>query len=88
MSEPRRKVDSAIITGTMLVLLVVALVAYVGGYFVLGELVPNPAAAPPSYYRTFYNAWSARLYQPATQVESCVRGQQVEACPYRFCDEP
>lgn len=68
--------------------------AYVGGYYVLGEetlwlceveLPPDTPEAPPklvvqpaAFERAYPQLWLMLIYQPAGQVETWLRGTEVE----------
>jgi len=69
--------------------IVLLLTAYVAGYFWLGKLstrnlgiaavngVEYREVKPPC--RHFHNRWQAGLFSPAAQVESWLRGVDIEA---------
>lgn len=83
---PRR--SAAPILATVLVVLLMLLAGYVGGYFWLGTLSPANQGiavvngvhyrAPVRWCRNFKAAWQTTLYQPLGQMESWLRGVEIE----------
>lgn len=92
MDERSKKGGTSLATGlTVLLILLVAVGAYVGGYFALStqERIMAPLqkiGEPRREYiraRVFTHYWQARLFAPAARVESLIRGEPVETSSYK-----
>jgi len=73
MSELRRPPYALI---AAVVILCLALTAYVGGYFVLSKYNDHPNN--DVLIREFKHRWQAKIYLPLVKAESLVRGRRIE----------
>jgi hypothetical protein len=83
MSQVRKKADWPIIAGAILALGVVALGAYVGGYFALAKT----HYASMATLRSYPSPWLASIYKPASKVESLLKGRPVYAIDEEFFNQ-
>lgn len=82
MSEPRKKSDWSIVASIVLVMILLAPIAYVVGYFSMSSFsraAGVSSADRPFYLRTFDYDWQAVIYRPAAQIESRICGKVIIA---------
>lgn len=68
---------------TLVLLLLLPIGLYVGGYFATSTLIAiGYGNKDPAYFRYFARSWQSKFYGPAVRVESIVRG-----CPVKPVSE-
>ena len=78
MSDARKKAEWPIVAA-LLALVLVPLGAYVGGYYAAGEKYELTFRQGRVYYRIYKARWQARIFWPATHVESFLTGAEISA---------
>ena len=78
MNEERRKADWLIVAALVLLVVVVPLGAYVGGYFAMGGVGTVSTQYESKMCRFYPTQWQAEAFKPAARVESFLAGHEIK----------
>lgn len=74
-SMNQRRPVNAITVSCLLTALLLPLVIYITGYFVLSKPMPGPFA--DSWCRCYRLKWQTEIFKPAAKVESALTGNEI-----------